>query len=71
MTLPAGTDPRIQQELDKLRRESQTVQHKTFDRVPLLKEVAPGGVVVARISGTSYLYSRVGDQLSRVAMTDV
>ncbi len=69
--LPKEIEALVKQEIDKLRRESQTLQHQNFTRAPLLKEVSQGGVVLARIAGTTYIYVRVGEQLSRVALTDV
>jgi len=70
-TLPSDTQPAIAQEFRRLDREKQTVKHLTFTAVPLPAQVPESGIVVARISGVTYIYTRVGDQLSRVALTDV
>ena len=71
MTLESAEGSRLRLEIERLRRESQRVQHRAFTQAPLAGEVPEGGVVFARISGTTYLYTKIGDQLSRVALTDV
>lgn len=69
--LPDSTPVEIQNKLSDIERLFQRIQHKIFTVAPLLNEVPRGGFVIARISGTTFIYTRVEDQLSRVSMTDV
>ena len=69
--VPQTSESHLQLRLRRVERDFQLVQHTKFTRVPLAKEVADGGLVVARISGTTFIYTKFGEQLSRVAMTDV
>ncbi len=47
----------------------QTKNFQAFDRVPLLKEIPDQGFVLATVSGTVYIYGRVGINRYRVALT--
>lgn len=54
--------------------DQQRVQGRTntyFTRIPLAAEIPEKGFVVALISGTYYVYSKIGTQRYRVAMTAV
>ena len=59
----------LQLELERQRLNSQTVQHKHFTKAPLESEVAEGGFVLATISGTSYIYTKVSGVLKKVALS--
>jgi len=65
--LPADTAPGIQTVVERLQRESQTVGHRKFDRAPFAAEVPENGFVIAQISGTVYIYTKIGTALFRVA----
>lgn len=68
--LPADTPPALQRLLADIQRRFQRQEHKVFDREPFDTEIPEGGIVVARISGTSYIYSKVEGVRGRVALTD-
>ena len=68
--LPAKTEGLLQQKVRELTRQGQRVNHTKFTRAPLAQEVPDGGIVFARISGATFLYTKFGEQLSRVAFTD-
>lgn len=42
-----------------------------FTRVPLVTEIPVQGFVIATISGTSYIYTKIGSTRYRVALTAV
>ena len=69
--LPGKTEAFLQRKIADIERLFQLIQHQIFTRAPLLAEVPEGGIKLARISGTTFIYTKVGDQLSRVAFTDV
>lgn len=68
--LPAGSSPELQKKLGEMTRGLQSREHTAFDREPFANEIPEGGVVFARISGTTYLYSKLNGVRCRVAMTD-
>jgi hypothetical protein len=59
----------VQQALKELETQSQKQAHTQFTRAPLANEVPEGGLVLATISGTVYLYTKVNGALKRTTMT--
>jgi hypothetical protein len=47
----------------------QTKNIVSFEREPLLKEIPDQGYVLATVSGTVYIYARIGINRYKVAMT--
>lgn len=68
--LPKHVDSAIQTAFSELEREAQRSQHTVLDREPFAAEIPEGGILLARISGTSYIYSKVKGVRGRVALTD-
>ena len=69
--LPTGVDPEIETRFEEINRQFQRVTMTFFTRAPLAKEIPERALVLARISGVTFIYTKVGDQISRVALTDV
>ena len=69
--LPEKTEGTLQRKLNDIERNFQRQQHKVFTAAPLAGEIPEGGLVIARISGVTYIYTKVNGQRSGVAMTDV
>lgn len=49
----------------------QTASHQYYEREPGVKEIPDQGFVLALVSGTCYIYTRVGTQRYKVALTAV
>ena len=65
MKLPSNADPVLQQVVGEIDREFQRQSHKSLARAPKSSEIPENGFVIANISGTLYIYTRVGQQLYR------
>jgi hypothetical protein len=59
----------LQLELERQRLTMQTQNHKQMDKAPLVSEVPEGGIIIATVSGTSYIYTKVKGVLKRVALS--
>lgn len=64
-----GVDSTVKQALGSSLQ--QAVAHSYFEREPSAKEVPEQGFVLATVSGTSYIYTRIGITRYRVALTAV
>ena len=71
MPLPLNTPPELQKAISELERRGQRQEHTVFERAPFAAEIPEGGIVLARVSGTSYIYSKILGVRARVALTDV
>lgn len=66
-----GADPSVKKALTSAQGQLQTTSHSSFDREPLVAEIPDGGFVLAKIAGTCYIYTRLGNQRYKVAFTTV
>lgn len=66
-----GTDPSVKKALGAAQGQLQTSSHATFEREPFAVEIPDGGFVLATIAGTCYIYTRIGTQRYKVALTAV
>lgn len=57
--LPGRADSLVSDEFENLETNKQDIKHKIFTRVPLLKEIAEGQLVLALVSGALKTYTRV------------
>lgn len=72
MSLPRkGVDSTVRSRLTSDQTNVQQQSHPTFDREPLVGEIPDQGFVLANIAGTCYIYTRLGTQRYKVALTTV
>lgn len=64
-----ATDATVRANLGASQIQGQLQSHPHFDRAPLVTEIPNQGFVLATISGTSYIYTRIGQNRFRVAVT--
>ena len=69
--LPDESETRIKQEFENLDGTKQDVQHISFDREPLPKEVGEGQFVLALVSGVNRVYTKIKGKLFRVDLVAV
>ena len=48
---------------------SQKVNHKSFDRFPIAKEVGEKEIVFAEVTGTVYIVTKINGAILKVALT--
>lgn len=64
-----GTDSTVRGALTESGATTQLASFTAYDREPLLKEIPDQGFVLATVSGTAYIYGRLGNNRYRVALT--
>ncbi len=64
-----GVDSTVRLDLTAARGTTQLQSHSKFEREPLLAEIPEQGFVLATVSGTVYIYSRIGNNRYKVALT--
>lgn len=60
---------RLRTEFNAALNRLQTIGHRLFTQKPFLKEIPEKGFVLATISGTSYIYTKISGARYRVALT--
>lgn len=65
-----SVDPSVRQSLVETAM-LQKANHLAYEREPLVKDIPDQGFVLATVAGTSYIYTRIGTQRYKVALTAV
>lgn len=72
MSLPRkNVDSTVKANLTSSQQTGQTQSHPMFDREPLVSEIPDQGFVLATVTGTTYVYTRIGSDRFKVALTAV
>ena len=69
MSIPKGTNPDIQLELNELRTQKQTVGHRFFSAAPIAADVPEMGFVLANVAGSFRIYTKINGVLKYAVLT--